>query len=146
VRDGRAVGVQGVLTEELGDRPAARVRLEVAADAVVLACGAVHTPLLLQASQIASASGQIGRNLSLQPQLPVLAVFSERMVSFRGIPQSAYCDEHLVFDPRVGMTGFAIEGIAGGPVQTAGLVGASGLNTSAGWRASRTLARVSCCA
>ena len=126
VRGGRAVGVQGVLTAEQGDRPAAHARLDVAADTVVLACGAVHTPLLLQASEIAGASGQIGRNLSLQPQLPVLAVFSERMVSFRGIPQSAYCDEHLVFDPNVGMTGFAIEGIAGGPAQTAGLVGASG--------------------
>jgi choline dehydrogenase-like flavoprotein len=126
VRGGRAVGVQGFLTGEHGDRPTAHARLDVTADAVVLACGAVHTPLLLQASEINSASGQIGRNLSLQPQIPVLAVYSERMVSFRGIPQSVYCDEHLVFDPEVGMTGFAIEGIAGGPAQTAGLIAASG--------------------
>jgi len=68
-------------------------RLEVRASEVVLACGAIHTPLLLARNRIGDASGQLGRNLSLHPATAAFALMDEQVNMARGVPQSFYVDE-----------------------------------------------------
>jgi choline dehydrogenase-like flavoprotein len=95
VRDGRAVGVQaGPLT--------------VHADTVVVAAGAIHTPLLLARSGLGGASGALGRRLSVHPATAIWGVLDEPVDMSRGVPQSYFVDEFAD-------EGFVFEGIAGPP-------------------------------
>jgi len=68
-------------------------RLEVRARETILACGAIHTPLLLGRNRLAGASRELGRNLSLHPATAVLALMPEAVDMARGVPQSFYVDE-----------------------------------------------------
>jgi choline dehydrogenase-like flavoprotein len=97
----------------------ARLPLRIEAARVVLAAGAVHSPAILAASGFAAKLPQIGRNLSLQPQMPVTAVFRDRgaIVAWRGIPQSAYCSEFDDGTAEHGLGGYRLEGISGGMSQ-----------------------------
>jgi choline dehydrogenase-like flavoprotein len=99
VRGGRA---HGVVAHTAGGG-----RLQVSAELVVLAAGAIHTPLLLASHPLAAGSGELGGNLSIHPATAVRALFEEEVNMARGVPQSYYIDE------------FADEGImfegAGGP-------------------------------
>jgi choline dehydrogenase-like flavoprotein len=61
--------------------------LTVRARAVVLAGGAIPTPMLLLAQGIANRSGEIGKNLSTHPATAVSAVFDERIEAYNAIPQ-----------------------------------------------------------
>src|SRR5919202_1141957 len=56
---------------------AAGGRVVVACDTVVVACGAVHTPLLLRRQRLGGASGELGRNLAVHPAAGVRARFDE---------------------------------------------------------------------
>jgi choline dehydrogenase-like flavoprotein len=67
--------------------------LRVRADLVVVACGAIHTPLLLARSGLGGASGQLGRNLAIHPATAVRALFDEEIDMARGVPQSYFVDE-----------------------------------------------------
>ena len=87
IENGRAVGVRAETVEGTG-------RLEVRARAVVLACGAIPTPMFLQRQGIANSSDQVGRNLSLHPCTVVSALFDERIAAFNAIPQGYGCDQH----------------------------------------------------
>jgi choline dehydrogenase-like flavoprotein len=87
-------------------------RLEVRAPRVVIACGTIHTPLLLQRSRIRDASGQRGRNLSLHPATAAFALMDEVVDMARGVPQSFYVDE---FAPE----GMIFETVAGPPAYAA---------------------------
>jgi choline dehydrogenase-like flavoprotein len=69
--------------------------LRVRARAVVLAGGAVPTPLLLLHQGLANASGQVGRNLSLHPSTGYAAVADEPMHGPAHIPQGYGCEEFL---------------------------------------------------
>jgi choline dehydrogenase-like flavoprotein len=69
--------------------------LRVRARAVVLAGGAVPTPLLLLQQGLANASGQVGRNLSLHPSTGYAAVSDEPMHGPSHIPQGYGCEEFL---------------------------------------------------
>lgn len=91
VRDGRAVGVEGVLLDE-DRRP--RGRFEVKADVVVVSGGAIETPHLLLRSELDDASGQIGKNLFLHPGTAVVGHFrGERIAHYEGIKQGWYISE-----------------------------------------------------
>jgi choline dehydrogenase-like flavoprotein len=68
-------------------------RLTVEADAVVVAAGTIHTPLLLAAGGLGGRRGALGRNLSLHPATAVWGMFDEPVDMVRGIPQSYYVDE-----------------------------------------------------
>jgi choline dehydrogenase-like flavoprotein len=68
-------------------------RLTVHARAVVVACGTIMTPLLLDAQQLGGASGQLGRNLSIHPACGVIAEFDEQISSWQGIPQGYSIEE-----------------------------------------------------
>jgi glycine/D-amino acid oxidase-like deaminating enzyme len=87
MENGRAVGV------EAHDR--AGNELRVRAKAVILAGGAVPTPMLLLRQGIANTSGQIGKNLSLHPSAGVAGVFDERLDPDKHIPQGYMVDEFL---------------------------------------------------
>ncbi len=97
--DGRATGV------------AARTaggRLEIRAPIVIAAAGAVHTPLLLARSGLATRSPALGRHLTVHPATAAFGVFDEEVDMSRGVPQSYYVDEFA-------REGFVFEGIAGPP-------------------------------
>jgi choline dehydrogenase-like flavoprotein len=87
IEDGRAAGIEG---ETAGGRT-----LRVRARRVVLAGGAIPTPLLLQRQGICNLSDQVGRNLALQPSAGFAALFDEELRGHRYIPQGYQCDEFL---------------------------------------------------
>jgi choline dehydrogenase-like flavoprotein len=82
---GRACGV--VATTEEGHV------LTVRARAVVVACGAIMTPLLLAAQNLGGRSGQLGKNLSIHPAAGALAEFDEEILPWKGIPQGYAIEE-----------------------------------------------------
>ncbi|MCO4770705.1 MAG: GMC family oxidoreductase [Deltaproteobacteria bacterium] len=96
------------------------VAVRVEAERVFVCAGTIHTPGILERSGL--GGGQVGRNLSLQPQGPVLAVFPHKVDLHRGIPQSFGVDGPLEVSVERGLGGFTIEGVAGGPAMTASLV------------------------
>jgi choline dehydrogenase-like flavoprotein len=87
IEGGRAVGVEAVT-------PTGRT-VRVRARAVVLAGGALPTPLLMLGQGIGNSSGQVGRNLSLHPSTGFAAVTEEPMHGPGHIPQGYGCDEFL---------------------------------------------------
>jgi choline dehydrogenase-like flavoprotein len=93
--DGRATGV----TAGRGIR--------VQAPEVIVAAGAIHTPLLLAHSHL-NHSPALGRNLTVHPATAVWGIFDEDVDMSRGVPQSYYVDEFA-------HEGFVLEGIAGPP-------------------------------
>jgi choline dehydrogenase-like flavoprotein len=83
-------------------------RLRVEADRTIVACGAIHTPLLLQRNKLGGRSGQLGRNLAIHPATAVRALFDEEIDMATGVPQSFYIDEFAG-------EGILFEGAAGPP-------------------------------
>lgn len=96
-------------------------RFTVKAKAVVLAANAIASAQLLLRSGLGNE--HVGRHLSLQPQLPITAVFPDEVRFHRGIPQSYAVtefeqDEH----PEHGWWGYRIEAISGTPGIVASLL------------------------
>ncbi len=83
---GTAFGVSGVATGN-------GAKLTVRAKVVVVACGALMTPVLLEQSGLASTSGQLGRNLSIHPASAAIGLFSESLDASRTVPQGYAIDE-----------------------------------------------------
>jgi choline dehydrogenase-like flavoprotein len=81
----RAVGVQGHVVGGDGQRGH---RVVVRGKLVVSACGAIQTPALLARSGVRTPSGQLGRNLSLHPNVKVTAVFDEPVRGWEGVHQA----------------------------------------------------------
>ncbi len=104
MRRGHACGVSA--------RTAAGGRLEVRAELVVLAAGAIHTPLLMRRQGLGSGSGELGANLSIHPATAVRAIFEEDIDMAKGVPQSYYIDEFAD-------QGIMLEGAGGPPDYTA---------------------------
>ena len=82
--------------------------LTVEADHVVVACGAIHTPLLLERVGLGRRSGELGRNLAIHPATAVRALFDEEIEMAKGVPQSFFIDEFAD-------EGIMLEGAAGPP-------------------------------
>jgi len=114
---GRVVAALGHVIDR--DRHNRVASFRVDADTFVLAAGAIHSPLILQASGLGGR--QVGRNLSLQPQAPMVALFDEEIVAFRGVPQAAYLDGFERINPREGLAGFRLESISGTPGMSASI-------------------------
>ena len=91
---GRARGVRG----ELGSGQ----RFHVRAEAVVIAGGALMTPVLLKNAGVCAGSRMLGKNLSIHPASKVLAVFDETIDMASAIPQGYsvdhFTDEGIVFE------------------------------------------------
>lgn len=94
IENGRAVGVVG--TAKGGKR------LTVRARAVVVACGSLISPLLLEKNGIGMASGQLGRNLTIHPAAGMMALFDEQINGARSVPQGysieEFHDEGILFE------------------------------------------------
>jgi choline dehydrogenase-like flavoprotein len=87
VTSGVARGVRGRLLDADGSRG---VPFEVHAKVVVVACGSLHTPLLLRASGV--DSWHIGRHLTVHPGFRVGAIFDEVVEGWDGALQSVFSD------------------------------------------------------
>jgi choline dehydrogenase-like flavoprotein len=87
VENGRAVGVVAVAGK--GKTVTVRAR------AVILAGGAIPTPLLMLKQGLANSSGQIGKNLGLHPSTGYTAIFDEEVRGREHIPQGYACDQFL---------------------------------------------------
>ena len=83
-------------------------RLRVDCDLVVVACGAIGTPLFLRAQDLRLDSNELGRNLSIHPATGVRAEFDEDINMAEGVPQSYFIDEFAD-------EGIMFEGAAGPP-------------------------------
>lgn len=95
----RAAGVRAVLRPREG--PAFEV--EFRAPAVVLAAGAVHTPLLLAPVRGRRGRG-LGAHLRVHPASRVVGLFDEEIRGWEGVPQGYHLEETLA-------EGFSVEGI-----------------------------------
>jgi len=82
---GRARGVRA--------RLASGKRLRVKAEAVVVAGGALMTPLVLRQAGVCTSSPALGKNLSIHPATKTLALFEETIDMAHGIPQGYSIDE-----------------------------------------------------
>jgi hypothetical protein len=83
-------------------------RLHVDCDTVIVACGAIHTPLFLRRNGLGLDSGELCNNLAIHPATAVRALFEERIDMARGVPQSYFVDEFAD-------EGIMLEGAAGPP-------------------------------
>jgi choline dehydrogenase-like flavoprotein len=70
-------------------------KIAVRAGIVVVAGGAIQTPALLMRSGLRSASGQLGRNLSLHPNAMVTAFFDEDVTGWQGVHQAFQIREFM---------------------------------------------------
>ena len=110
--DARRILMRGGEARGVSARLADGGMLEVRAPLVVVAAGAVHTPLLLERNELGRGSGQLGGNLSLHPATAAFARMDEVVDMARGVPQSLYIDE---FSDE----GIVFEGVAGPPAYAA---------------------------
>jgi choline dehydrogenase-like flavoprotein len=106
----RSIELRGGRARAVVARTIAGGRLRVECEHVVVACGAIHTPLLLRRSGLRAA--RLGRNLAIHPATAVRAWFDEEIDMWRGVPQSYYVDEFVE-------EGIMLEGAAGPPDQIA---------------------------
>jgi GMC oxidoreductase len=82
--------------------------VRVSCSHVVVACGAIHTPVLLAKQGLGGHSGELGRNLAIHPATAVRALFDEEIDMANGVPQSYFIDEFAD-------EGIMFEGAAGPP-------------------------------
>ncbi|MFL5822643.1 MAG: GMC family oxidoreductase N-terminal domain-containing protein [Solirubrobacteraceae bacterium] len=93
VRGGAAAGLEG--------RTAEGHRVEIRSRAVIVACGAIHTPALLKRSGLQNPN--IGKNLRLHPATAVWAIFDEELRTWEGVMQALYSDQHRDLEDGYGV-------------------------------------------
>ena len=76
-------------------------RVTIRCKAVVVACGAIHTPALLLRSGLRNEN--IGKNLHLHPVSNVGGVFDETIRPWEGTMQAIYSDEHRCLTGNYGV-------------------------------------------
>ena len=85
VERGHVRGVKGHVKREDGGPS---YTFDVRARAVVSSAGAMHTPALLLRSDIRSPSGRLGHNLSMHPNVKVIAQFDDPIEGWKGVHQA----------------------------------------------------------
>jgi choline dehydrogenase-like flavoprotein len=110
-RNGRATGVEGRIVDPDTKLPVADIHVD--AQVVIVAAGALQTPMLLQKSGIGKRSGLVGRNLSVNPTVTVLAKFPEPVYGWRGALTGVKVDHFE--NPQGG--GITMESALASPVQ-----------------------------
>ena len=91
ITGGRARGVRGRFLD--GETGEPRVPFEIRAKVVVVACGSLHTPVLLRKSGLGSP--HLGRHLTVHPAVRIGALFDERVEGWDGALQSVFSDHFL---------------------------------------------------
>jgi len=87
IENGRAVGVTGVTQRGR--------RVRVRAQAVVLAGGAIPTPMMLMKQGLCRTSGELGRNLSVHPSAGMGGALPESVRRPKQMPQGWFVGEFL---------------------------------------------------
>ncbi len=114
VEGGRATGV---FAEVIGTDERVVGELHVKADVVIVAGGALFSPLILQQSGVKNP--HLGKHLAIHPGIVVFGEFAEKVVMWDGVPQGyyAYCpeDENALLETANAGPGelFALLGRAG---------------------------------
>jgi choline dehydrogenase-like flavoprotein len=104
VKNGRATGIRATMRKQGSGEHVADVTVN--AKAVVLAAGAIQTPIMLIKNNLGNSSGQVGKNFACHPSLGILATFPEELYAYKGATLGTYCDEYEA--PEKG--GFILEG------------------------------------
>lgn len=99
-------------------------RFSIDANSVIVAANPVGTVALLHNSHL--GNDQLGEHVSLQPQVPIVALMPDRVNAFDGIPQAYALTEFERHDADVGLTGFRVESIFGTPGVLGSLVSQPG--------------------
>ena len=94
IESGRCVGVDARAIDPRTMRPGARVQVR-ARHGVVVAAGAIQTPLLLLRHRVGRRSGQLGRNFVTHPNAKILAVYPHEVRAWRGVSQWGQVREFL---------------------------------------------------
>jgi choline dehydrogenase-like flavoprotein len=94
---------------------AARLPLTIDCERVVLSASAIFSPAILLRSGLGNGLPQLGKNLTLQPQLGIIGRFDkdDEIVHWRGAPQSVEVNEFADNSAEHGLRGFRLEGIGG---------------------------------
>lgn len=100
----QARGIRAVMRDSA--TKAVQATLEISADKVLLAAGAINTPALLLKQNLANSSGQVGRNLRVHPTCGVVAKMKEPVRIWSGATQGYYA--HLPEEPEVLLETFSI--------------------------------------
>ncbi len=119
VEQGRAGGVSGVLSRS---RTGTAFGVQVKAKVVVLAAGAINSPRIWRQSKLPDPADVVGRNLRLQPQVVVTALYSEPIESWKGIPQGYVVDEFLDVSGRSVGSGYLLVPAFAHPVAAASML------------------------
>lgn len=105
---------KGVVAETYHPQTKQKVAdVRVTAKTVILAAGAVQSPLLLLKSGLANSSGYVGKNFACHPSVMISADFAEPIHTWRGAMLGNYVDEFE--HPDKG--GFVLEGGGAGPLE-----------------------------
>ncbi len=115
----RAAGVTGVF---LRTRTGTSHALTVKARVVVLAAGAINSPRIWRQSGLPDAASEVGRNLRLQPQVVVSALYPEPVEAWKGIPQGYVVDEFLKVGGRSAGSGYLLVPSFAHPVAAASML------------------------
>ncbi len=91
---GKVTGLDAVALDERGNT---RAKVRIDAKVVVLAASAVGSAALAITSDLPDPHDQIGRDLRIHPGAVAAGTFDDELDSWRGIPQSYECTEHLDF-------------------------------------------------
>jgi len=81
----KASGVRGRVIEPFTQREGHEVAID--AEVIVLAAGCMQTPVILQKSGVANASGYVGSELQLHPGLAIMAIYDEPIDPWKGAAQ-----------------------------------------------------------
>jgi len=92
--NGKASGVLAEIVDP--DTGVKKADLQVDAPIVVLAAGAMQTPLLLLKSGLANSSGQVGKNFACHPTLSLVAEFPYAVDDFHGATHSLFMDRDIL--------------------------------------------------
>jgi choline dehydrogenase-like flavoprotein len=71
-------------------------RPRIEAPIVVLAAGAMQTPILLQRSKLANSSGMVGKNFACHPTLSLVAEYPHPVDDFHGATHSLFMDRDIL--------------------------------------------------
>lgn len=93
----------------------ARLPLTIECQRLILSASSIHTPAILFRSGLGRDLPQLGRNLTLQPQLGVFSFFDDdhEIIHWRGAPQSVAVQEFDDNSVAHGLSGFRMEGWGG---------------------------------
>ena len=91
IEGGRCVGVEAYALDRktrIQKRP-----LKIRGNAVVVACGAVQTPLLLQVHKLGRPSKLLGENFTCHPNVKVVGIYDEKLDAWKGVSQAGQVRE-----------------------------------------------------